>query len=1023
MAFRCENGTVSSGVGRGDPAGDRLRVLISASAGELAPEREAADAAVRTLRLTPITSEPGAETQQVGSDVFVGIYWESYGWISPGARRSSLEDEYRRCAERPRLVYVKEPAPERDADLERLIDRMRAGGPIVCRDFATPGELAELLIDDLAALLSSRFHSPQPALRELPEGLVSFMFVDIDGSTPIVQLLGEDYPDLVLDPFRKIVAGAVEGDGDGVVVHFDGDGAFCVFQRPDRAATAAVAIHRHAAAREWPNDLSIRARIGVHSGAAQRTPDNYVGLEVHRAARIGAAANGGQILVSSSTAEMLEGSLPDGWALDSLGSFALKGLGRAEPLLQLTAPGLDPDVPNPRARGASSIRLPMEPTELIGRDEEVARIVSRLDHDEARLVTLTGPGGIGKTRLGIAAAAAAANAYPDGVFFVALADVTKPDQITSAIAEVLGVRAEGSRALLDSISDRLATDRILLVLDNFEQVIEGRAVVAALLAGAPGTDVIVTSRVALRLRSEHELPVAPLSAPDAERLFVDRANAARPTWSFSEREQKDIGEICRRLDGLPLAIELAAARLRVLDTADLLDRLTGRLDVLGSAADLPDRQQTLGATIGWSHDLLGEDERVLFRRLALFVGGWTPEAAEAVCGEGITDVVGTLEHLVENSLVTTYLGACGRRMRMLETIRRYALERLEESGELEDIHRRHADYFDGFVHALHPLFDTPRASEAMQGLDEDWENIIAAVVPYRRAQGDFTSLVAIASSTWRYVWLYDHVREATAWMADAYEARADLSPACRGELCRIWSSALYQLGEYERARDVLDEAVAILAETGPRDREAWARTILAGLLPYFEEDLTRTLLELGRATAVFRQEGNDFGLATALAISGSLALALGETEGGAVQLGEGLEASKRVGLPSLIGANRALLALALLALGRIDEAREHLERAARTPLYLEGTAYCLEGLAALALAEGDPVRASAALGAAEALRERTGIHMWPVFRMAYEPAIASLDAAGPEAQAARYEGRLMAPREALKQLARPLAIA
>jgi tetratricopeptide (TPR) repeat protein len=251
-------------------------------------------------------------------------------------------------------------------------------------------------------------------------------------------------------------------------------------------------------------------------------------------------------------------------------------------------------------------------------------------------------------------------------------------------------------------------------------------------------------------------------------------------------------------------------------------------------------------------------------------------------------------------------------------------------------------------------------------------------------------------------------------MAIAYERRPELEPSVRGELARLWGSSLYQFGEYARAKAALEEAVELLAEWGPLDREAWARTILAGLLPHFEPDLVCALDEICRAVEIFRADENDFGLATALGISGTITTLLGRTQSGMAQLREGLVASERVGLPSLIGANRSLCALASLTAGDTAEAREYLEEAARTPLYLEGTAFCLEGLAAVALAEGDPVRAATVLGAAEGLRERTGIQMWPVVRMAFEPAIGALEAAGPEAEAARYEGRRMNPRDVLR---------
>ncbi len=1015
-----------------DAAGGRLRVFISSSPGELAEERQAVRSAVRTLRLTAVMPELGAGSDAVPleqCDVFVGVYWQSYGWTSPEATVSGLEEEYLLAGERPRLIYVKEPAPEREEPLERLLERATGAGRGSNRVFATPGELAELLIDDLAALMSERFYGGRTPLHDLPEGTVSFLFADIDGSTPLVRQLGDGYPE-VLDAFREILVGAVRANG-GAVVDFDGDGAFCAFPAAGVAAQAAVSVQRRLDSHSWPENVRVRARIGVHTGVAQRAPDGYVGLEVHRAARIGAAANGGQILVSSSTASLLESDPQDGWSLVDLGSFALKGLDRAESLVQLVAPDLESDLPAPRARGVSSVKLPMHLTRLVGRDDEVAGIVSRLEHHEVRLVTLTGPGGMGKTRLAVAAAAQAAAAYPDGVFFVPLADAVSDEQVIASTAEALGVRGEGARPLLDTVEDRLSTDRVLLVLDNFEQVLEARSVVASLLGGCPGTDLLVTSRIPLRLGGEYEYPVPPLSVPlpgadlttaqqcASVQLFMDRALATRPAWEPSEEDGAAIAEICRRLDGLPLAIELAASRLRVLDPRALLERLGDRLDVVGAnLPDLPDRQRTLTATIDWSYELLDAAERTVFARLAIFAGGCTVAAAEAVCGdEEVDDVLGVLERLVEHSLLVSEQGRTGARMRMLETIRGYAAARLAESGELEDIRRRHTVYVDGFVRDLRPLLAGARTGEGMLSLDDEWENI-NSTVPWRMAARDYTGLVEVATVTWRYVWLFDRVRESTVWMSEVYEARDELTPSLRGELCRLWGSSLYQFGEYAGAKVALEEAVAILTEHGPRDREAWARTILAGLLPHFEPDLELSYTEVCLAVEIFREEKSDFGLATGLGIMGTVATLLGRASEGREQLDEGIAVAERLGLPSLTGANRTLKALACLTTGDLAEARRCLEAAADLPLYLEGTAYCLEGLAAVTLAEGDAISAAIALGAADELRERTGIEMWPVVRMAFEPALDALAAAGPDVAAARYEGRRMSARDALAQVVR-----
>ena len=331
-----------------------------------------------------------------------------------------------------------------------------------------------LLVDDLAALLSQRFHGDRASVQDLPEGTVSFLFVDIDGSTPLVRQLGDAYP-AVLDAFRLIVTESTRRHA-GAVADFDGDGAVSAFSVPAAAARAAIDVQRELASASWPENVTVRARIGVHTGGIELTPNGYVGLEVHRAARIGAAANGGQVLISRATADLL-GELDNDVELLELGLFALKGLDRSEPLLQLVAPGLERDLPPPRARAANIVHLPTHLTELIGRSRVVADVVERLQQREVRLLTLTGPGGMGKTRLAVASAALVAAAYPDGVHFVALEDAATAEQVPGVVAESLGLRTEGARALVDTIEDHLSHGRVLLVLDNFEHVRDARSFV------------------------------------------------------------------------------------------------------------------------------------------------------------------------------------------------------------------------------------------------------------------------------------------------------------------------------------------------------------------------------------------------------------------------------------------------------------------------------------------------------------------------------------------------------------------
>jgi predicted ATPase/class 3 adenylate cyclase len=998
----------------------RVRVFISSTLGELAPERDAVEAAVRTLRMTPVRFEVGARAHRPDdvyrsyldqSDVFVGIYWESYGWVSPGATVSGIEDELERSRERPQLIYVKEPAPNRDPALRALLEGIREGALTTYRSFGAPGELSELVLDDLAVLLTERFQTARGAARDLPEGTVTFVFVDMADSTRIAGERPGAYPAIV-GTFQTALAETVGRHG-GVVVDTEGDGAFCVFSRVDDAATAAVSFQRDVLERPWPADVMVLARIGIHTGSAEGTASSYVGLEVHRAARIGAAANGGQILVSRVAANLLGTGSLDGSQFADLGSFALKGLDRAEELLQLNAPGLPGELQAPRARGTRTVHLPAQLTALVGREEEIAKAAQVLERHDVRLVTLTGPGGIGKTRLAVASAAQAADAYPDGVFFVPLADTRTTDQVVGAIAAALGLRSEGARALVSTIEDRLASGRALLVLDNFEQVVEARTIVAQLLESCPGVELVVTSRTPLRIRGETELPVPPLGTPAAVRLFLERA--PRPDWTPAAGELEVVEAICSRLDGLPLAIELAAARMRILDPASLLERLSRKLDVVGgSVPDLPERQRTLTATIEWSYDLLDEAERTLLARLAVFVGGWTIEAAENVCSGGVvSDVLTALERLSEHSLlVAEPASAGGPRMRMLETIREFAAAKLEASAEADVLRERHASYYERLIVELHAQPGGETAPVAIARLDGDWDDVLACM-EWRFLQDDYTQLVQLASRTWRYLWLRDHFNELAPWLTAAYAARDTLEPGLRGELCRLWGSGCYQAGMFEPARDAVEEAVRLLAETGPVDREAWARTVLGGLLPYFEGDLDRPFAEVARAVELFRADENVFGLATTLGMLGTISLLLGRTDEAMSQLQDGMVLAEQLGLAELVGSHHSFRALAHLARDEIQAARRHLDAAVAAPLYLEGTAYCLEGYAAVLAAEGDVVLATTALGAAEGLRERTGIAMWPLMNMILRDRLASLEAAGPAAAAARYDGRQMSPAEAL----------
>jgi predicted ATPase len=497
---------------------------------------------------------------------------------------------------------------------------------------------------------------------------------------------------------------SIEANG-GFEVDTAGDGFFVVFPTAGAAVAAAAAAQRELAG-------TLRVRMGLHSGAILLTGEGYAGAAVHRAARIAAAAHGGQILVSSAAAELVADELPSGTSLRDLGEHRLRDLSRPQHLFQLVVEGLPSDFPPARTLGPRASNLPFQPTSLIGREHELSAIVRHLRY-HGRLVTLTGPGGVGKTRLALQAAADALDHFPDGVVFVPLEPVTEPSLVPAAIARALAVRGSEGTPFDDALREFVRDRRLLVVADNFEHVLEAGPFVSELLASSSELRFLVTSRARLRLSGEHEFPVAPLPLPRpgtsdgngsvarsaAVALFAERARAARPDFELTPENADTIADICRRLDGLPLAIELAAARTRLLPPQALLGRLEQRLPLLtGGALDLPERQQTLRAAIDWSFRLLPEPERRFLARLSVFSGGFTLGAADTVCSPGALglDAFDALAALVDNSLVlrTEDDGGEGR-FGMLDTIREFARDQLDANREADEVLRRHAEHFLG----------------------------------------------------------------------------------------------------------------------------------------------------------------------------------------------------------------------------------------------------------------------------------------------------------------------------------------
>jgi predicted ATPase/class 3 adenylate cyclase len=599
----------------------------------------------------------------------------------------------------------------------------------------------------------------------LPTGTVTFFFSDIEGSTRLLEALGDDYTG-VLERHRRIVRDAF-ARFDAVEMSTEGDSFFAVFPGAQDAVAAAVTIQRAMSDEQWPRGASPRVRIGLHSGEARVANDDYVGLDVHRAARIMSAAHGGQILISSATRTLVERSLSNGVELRDLGEHRLRDLSAPERLSQAMIDDLQTDFPPLRTLAPSANNLPTQTSTLVGREAELSALRGYLDSPSVRLVTLTGPGGIGKTSLSIRAATNQVDRFRDGVFFVDLSSARDAGAALEAVVQVVGVTVSRDDHLRAALAQQLRARQLLLLLDNFEQVMPAADDVSEIVTQCPELKVLVTSREALRVRGEQVVPVAPLSIPEhslarvtaqeaaryeAVRLFVERAQEARPSFRLTDENASAVAEICAGLDGLPLAIELAAARLKLFSPQDLRDRLGGSLELLrGGARDLPARQQTLRSTIEWSYELLDDEERAVFQLLSLF------ESARIDAVERVSANVETLAHidaldrvvsLIDKSLVRSVDDPRGQRLRMLDTIREFAAERLATEPLLSAAARRaHAEYFASLSDASRADLHGPHREAAVDAMASELGNLQGAWRYFVEA-ADFAALNKLLDALW-----------------------------------------------------------------------------------------------------------------------------------------------------------------------------------------------------------------------------------------------------------------------------------
>ncbi len=716
--------------------------------------------------------------------------------------------------------------------------------------------------------------------RDLPVGTVSFLFSDIEGSTRMLQELGDGFRPL-LEQHNEIVHDT-STRFRGAIVKNEGDGFLIAFQSAVDAVRSAVEIQRRLAGTDWSGH-PIRVRIGVHTGEGRLGGSDYVGIDVHRAARIGDCGHGGQLLVSDATARLTEYSLPEGTRLEDLGTHKLRDLSHDEHIYQLTIEGLTTEFPPLRTLTASKGNLPIRDLTLVGRNSERQAVIDALE--ESRLVTLTGPGGVGKTTLAIKVAEELATQFEDGVWLVEVSRVTEENQLAAAVARQLHITENPLQSIVDTLISRLSKARSLLILDGCEHLIDAVAKLTdLLLQGTSELKILATTREWLSIREEHLVQLTPLAVPGAEvraveaiagydsvALFVNRVRLVQPGFELGPHNAAAVAEVCRRLDGIPLAIELAAARLKVLSVAQLVDRLDQQFALLaGTARDLPPHQQTLETTLDWSYDFLGGAERSLFTRLSVFSGGFTLEAAEIVCSGGLVareHVMNLLERLVETSLVMT-ASVEPTRYRLLEPISHYARMRLDEGEEIDDLRDRHAAFFLALAEEGDKELLGVGQNVWIDLLDRDRYNLRAAL-EWLHSSGRHQEAMAVAGAL-RWFWVITReVSDGTEWLGRTLAHRDGVD---RGVVARALNGAGLLASRrlaFDQAHEFLDEALSIYRELG--DRHSEARQVYQLMaLAWLSDDLVEARRLAVDAEALNREVSDGWMLAWTLAVWGTM---------------------------------------------------------------------------------------------------------------------------------------------------------
>jgi predicted ATPase/class 3 adenylate cyclase len=869
---------------------------------------------------------------------------------------------------------------------------------------------------------------------EYPSGTVTFLFTDIEGSTALWERDRAAMASVVARHLALLDTAITAHGG----VHFKtvGDAVQAAFPTAPQAVAAALSAQLALLTEDWGDIGELRVRMALHAGEAEPDPrGDYLSAPLNRLSRLLSIGHGGQILLSQTVQQLARGALPAETELRNLGQHRLRDLLEPEGIYQLLHPGLPVEFPPLQTLAGRPNNLPHQPTALLGRERELGEVADLLCREDVHLVTLAGPGGVGKTRLALQAAADWLEVFPDGAFFVDLAPLADPALVLSTVASALGVREEGGQSVVEVLVAFLHDRQLLLLLDNFEHLLAAAPVVGDLLRACPELKVLATSRALLHLRGEREYPVPVLALPDpsrrepvpeliqydAVRLFVERAQAAKPDFSLTDTNSAAVAEICRRLDGLPLAIELAAARIKLLPPQALLERLGERLKVLTSGArDAPARQRTLRDAIAWSHDLLSAQEQTIFRRLSVFAGGCTLEAVEAVGNaEGDVDTLEGMASLVDESLVRQAEEPGGEpRFTMLETAREFGLDGLTVSGEDRLIRTRHAAYFAGLAEVLRPGIDGPDQVRTVARLEAEQDNLRAAMA-WAIEQADAATALQLTANLWKFWLVRSRQTEGRDWLERSLAVPGDAPADTRLEALFTAGMFARQQGDYDRAVLHGEEGLALARASGTSFHVARSLSLL-GLVAHSRGDLVRARSLFEEARGLVREAHDAHVEAMILNNLGDTLAAVGDLAGALACYDESLAIWRPRG--DSWGIGLALLNLGQMALRSGDSLRACELLKEGLPMSVElgdraRIADYLNAIGRLAAAAGQWSSAARLLSAAAARYQSLAIEQFPGHRGDYEQAVAAARASlGDEAFTAAWDaGQALLPEHAVAE--------